>query len=186
MVELNKIFKPSLHIMDGIIGMEGEGPSAGSARDVGYILASADPAALDAAAVTMIGIDPLDVPMIRYAGEQNIGCIDIDEIEFPGEHPKTTGIKPFKLPETRVFTRIPRFLYSILYSLFRTQPVMGEKCVQCMKCAKICPVEAISKKDEKVVVNYSKCISCFCCSEICEFNAVELNASWLARKILPK
>jgi uncharacterized protein (DUF362 family) len=183
--QLNRIFQPDLHIMDAVVGMEGNGPTAGIPRPIGYILASTDPAALDAAAVSMLGIKPADVPHIRFAGEMGIGCIDIEGIEFPAEHPADIPIKGFKWPDRQIYTRIPRFLYRIAYSFYKTQPVMGEKCVKCMKCEKLCPVQAIRLEKNKVVVDREKCISCFCCCEMCEYKAVELKASWFAGRLLP-
>jgi uncharacterized protein (DUF362 family)/Pyruvate/2-oxoacid:ferredoxin oxidoreductase delta subunit len=181
---LNTAVKPSLHIMDAVVGMEGEGPSAGTPRNVGLIIASTDPVALDAAAATIIGIPPQDVPTIRFAAALGVGCMDLHEIAFPGLHPRDISIPPFKRPAADTYTRIPRFLYRFLYSFFRTRPVMGPACTACMACSRICPVKAISNRDGKVVVDYKKCIACFCCSEICEFRAVELQASWLAKKLL--
>lgn len=187
-IEINRLFRPTLHIMDGVIGMEGEGPSSGTPRETGVIIASTDPAALDATAVKLIGIEPLDVPMLKYAADTGFGCVNISEMDYPGLSPDDINIKPYKRPNTAVFTRIPRFLYRILYSFVKTRPYMTDSCAKCMKCAKMCPVDAIELKDKddhRVTIDYKKCISCFCCNEVCEYHAVELKASWLAQKLLP-
>lgn len=183
--QLNRIFQPDLHIMDAVIGMEGNGPTSGIPRPIGCILASTDPAALDAAAVFMLGIKPADVPHIRFAGEMGIGCIDIDGIEFPWQHPGDIPVNGFKWPNRPMYTRLPRFLYRIASSFYKTQPVMKETCIKCMKCAELCPVQAIRLENEVIVVDGKECISCFCCCEMCEYKAVEIKASWLAGRFLP-
>jgi uncharacterized protein (DUF362 family) len=40
LVDIFTVVKPSLAIMDGIVGMEGNGPSAGKPRKIGLVLAS--------------------------------------------------------------------------------------------------------------------------------------------------
>jgi len=183
---INSIFRPDIHIMDAVTCMEGEGPSAGKTRKIGYILASSDPAALDATAARIIGVDPETIPTIRYAGELGIGCTDTQAVEYPGIHPDDIQTEPFALPSsTRIYTRIPPFIYRMLYSLFRTRPRMNSNCIVCGKCTRVCPVQAISQEEGSMKVDYSRCISCFCCSEMCEYDGIDLNASWLARKLLP-
>ena len=72
LLDLNELlftgFKPPkqfLHIMDGIIGLEGEGPGpSGKPRDIGVLLAGRDAVALDLAATDVIGMDYRDVHTI--------------------------------------------------------------------------------------------------------------------------
>ena len=62
MVEINKAAKVSLAIMDAVTAMEGDGPSGGSPRHLGLLLASNDLLAVDLAACRIIGLDPMTVP----------------------------------------------------------------------------------------------------------------------------
>lgn len=57
--------EPVLSFMDGIIGMEGDGPSAGIPKDVGVVIASTSPYHLDVVATTVIGLTPSKVPTIQ-------------------------------------------------------------------------------------------------------------------------
>ncbi|MCK9225612.1 MAG: 4Fe-4S binding protein [Candidatus Muirbacterium halophilum] len=45
-------------------------------------------------------------------------------------------------------------------------------CTVCGRCAEICPVEAIFKKDEKYVIDNSSCINCLACEKECPVNAI--------------
>ena len=59
--------RPALTIMDAVIGMDGAGPSAGDARQIGVILASEDAFALDFAALQIVGANPAGVPVMVAA-----------------------------------------------------------------------------------------------------------------------
>ncbi len=53
-----------MNLIDGIIAMEGAGPTHGQARPVGWLLASTDPVALDVIAATIMGFNPARIPTI--------------------------------------------------------------------------------------------------------------------------
>jgi len=78
--DMSSVLRPHLSIIDGTVGMEGLGPSAGRPRDLGVVLAGVDPFATDAIASTMMGICPRDVPHLRIAAERGYGVIDPDSI----------------------------------------------------------------------------------------------------------
>lgn len=59
--------------MDGILGMEGNGPSHGKPVNSGVILASPDCVSLDIIAAEMIGFDPLKVPTTAGAVKKGFG-----------------------------------------------------------------------------------------------------------------
>ena len=44
---------------------------------------------------------------------------------------------------------------------------ISDKCIKCGGCIPVCPVEAISMKDGKVVIDEKKCISCGSCNAVC-------------------
>lgn len=56
----------------------------------------------------------------------------------------------------------------------KTIYIEKELCKGCTKCAKICPVDAISGKvKEPFVINQDKCIKCGACIESCNFGAIK-------------
>ncbi|HET90974.1 MAG TPA: DUF362 domain-containing protein, partial [Chloroflexi bacterium] len=73
MVDLHKALPPHFTILDGILGMEGQGPHAGVRVDMNCIIASRDPVAVDAVACLVMGIDPFEVPAIRIAHHEGVG-----------------------------------------------------------------------------------------------------------------
>jgi uncharacterized protein (DUF362 family) len=83
-VELNRIFHRSFAIVDGIVGMEGNGPIQGTPKAVGVLVMGADLPAVDATCCRIMGIDPQRVEYLRTAGD-HLGIIDESRIEQRGE-----------------------------------------------------------------------------------------------------
>jgi uncharacterized protein (DUF362 family) len=81
-VQLNELLKPKLCIMDGIIGMDDRGPTNGRPRPLDIILGSADPVALDATAMRLVGLDPTRARHVVLAYEAKQGKFAKDEIEL--------------------------------------------------------------------------------------------------------
>ncbi|NLB40860.1 MAG: DUF362 domain-containing protein, partial [Clostridiales bacterium] len=83
LVDISTYIKPVLSIMDAVVGMEGQGPSAGEPRKIGGILASASPYALDVVSASLVGI-PLDrICTIQRAKERGL-CSDLNSVELLG------------------------------------------------------------------------------------------------------
>ena len=64
LVDLCEFVKPTLSIMDGVWGMEGNGPTAGRNRYIGLVMASANPFALDLTASRIIRYEPCEVCLL--------------------------------------------------------------------------------------------------------------------------
>ena len=76
LIELAKVERPNLTVIDGIIGLEGDGPcSSGQRIKSDVLIASSDILAADVTGCRVMGIDPLHVQHIRLASEAGIGDI---------------------------------------------------------------------------------------------------------------
>ncbi len=185
LVDVFSAVRPHLTIMDSIIAMEGDGPSLGSLRKLGIILASRDTVALDAVATKIIGLDPLSFLTTRYAYERGLGAINLQDIEVVGEDIENVAVTDFKFPVTQpgvIRSKAPAFFSAFV----KTQSVIKPKiikrlCIGCMECKKTCPANAILIIDTKASVNKGKCISCYCCHEACRYNAIVLRRPLLKR-----
>lgn len=80
-VQLNGLLKPKIIIMDGIIAMEGRGPTNGTPRPLDIILGSTDPVALDATAMRIVGLNPEKARHVVLAYEAKQGKFYKSEIE---------------------------------------------------------------------------------------------------------
>ncbi|MHC4633267.1 MAG: DUF362 domain-containing protein [Planctomycetota bacterium] len=66
-LDINATVRPHLAIVDGIVGMEGDGPIMGTPKPAGVLVMGRNPAAVDATTARIMGIDPLKVPYLRAA-----------------------------------------------------------------------------------------------------------------------
>lgn len=186
MVDLFAAVKPQLSIMDAVVGMEGDGPSAGTPRKIGYIMASNDAVALDAVCVEMMGLRWDSVDTVRIAAKKGLGEGDISNIEILGPVLGELRLKDFILPQA---TYIERALYNWSYSISTydwLKPRVEEKeCTGCATCYQTCPVDAIEMADSIPSFDYEKCIRCYCCQELCPEHAIELKVD-MSKKVILK
>jgi uncharacterized protein (DUF362 family) len=99
--DLHGLFPRTLAIVDGIVGMEGNGPIQGTPRAAGVVVAGADPVAVDATCCRIMGIDPLKVGYLRLSASAG----ELAEAMIPqsGE-PLASVAAPFALsPELQRF-----------------------------------------------------------------------------------
>ena len=162
-----------LHIMDGIISMQGEGPTAGAPYAAGKILISEDPLSLDRIAIEMMGIAPDRVDILKASIKRQIGVWDRYEIEVFGDFVKFKNYdlpKSYKTNAIKDYTKVRGVI-----DFFKVIPVVNQKkCIKCNSCVDGCPVGAIDR-DTKLV-DYTICIDCLCCHELCMIEAVELKS----------
>jgi uncharacterized protein (DUF362 family) len=93
---LADIVYPNLVIIDGTVGMEGNGPIRGTEINAGWTLASLDALAADSLAVYLMGFGADDIGYLKMLREKRIGLFyPQDRIEILGEEPKDL-ITPFK------------------------------------------------------------------------------------------
>jgi uncharacterized protein (DUF362 family) len=72
-VDLHRMFPNQFSIVDGITGMEGNGPIQGSPKAAGVLVAGRDVAAVDATCCRIMGIDPAKIEYLKLArGEENL------------------------------------------------------------------------------------------------------------------
>ncbi|MEN6575893.1 MAG: DUF362 domain-containing protein [Phycisphaerales bacterium] len=83
-LDINQTVRPHLAIIDGIVGMEGDGPIMGTPKPTGVIVMGANLPAVDATAARIMGIDPAKVAYLRNA-HGRLGTIALDEITQRGE-----------------------------------------------------------------------------------------------------
>ena len=189
LVDIFSCAPPALTIMDAVVAMEGEGPSSGSLREVGAIIASRDSVAVDAVASKIIGFNPLDLYSTQNAHERGFGRGHLDEIEIVGETISDFEVKDFKHSAIAVGflrRRLPAFLYAYFQNqLVFTTKVRGNKCTRCWECANICPAGAVQKKEDqkRAWIDTSLCIHCLCCHEVCSFQAIKLRQRPIGRLI---
>jgi len=170
-VDVFQVRPPDFAIIDGIVGMEGMGPSGGRLRGVGKLIASDNCVVADATMAMMMGAAPESIPHLNVAKRRDLGENDPKKIEIEGDFEVVSDYKmPSLIFRSGLLTAVGR-----AYARFVVkQPRLRKgECEQCGLCAKVCPAEAI-RLDPYPVFDRAKCFSCFCCHEHCKHKAIDV------------
>jgi len=190
LVDIATWVRPTLSIMDGVVGMEGAGPSAGKPRNIGALILSADPFALDVVATDLIGLKPEKVPTIMAARVRGLTS-RLDELQLKGDSRSLWRIQDFLIPKAVSpnfldMVPLPRNVKMFVLNRVRPRPIFEhETCVGCSDCVNNCPPKAITmNENQRPIVDLEACVRCFCCQELCPHQAVKLFRPWLGRTLL--
>jgi uncharacterized protein (DUF362 family)/ferredoxin len=201
LVRLNQAVQPDLILVDGLIGMEGNGPGDGSPRRLDLLLAGRDPYELDLLVSRLMGLDAKESSYLKVA--QQKGIIDDDvlrqmedidpmvTLEAPPQRSLVTRIlEHHSLGRLRDLTRFihgsewaRRLLYRfrIMQDVYETSEanvetliLEHELCDRCGLCLDVCPVELpITDKDFDFYAS-SDCLGCLYCAFICPQEAIQI------------
>jgi uncharacterized protein (DUF362 family) len=106
--DMTSVLRPHLSIIDGTIGMEGLGPSAGTPKVLGVVLVGVDAFAADSIACELMGISACDVPHLRMGARRGYGVIDPDSIRVSPANWKDVR-SPFALAPDKLSIEFPGF-----------------------------------------------------------------------------
>ena len=182
-VELNLLVAPDFTIMDGIFGMEGNGPANGTIREFDVLIGGVNCVAIDTAASALLKITPDQFFTGRAAKKMGIAGSKIEDIEIIGDRLSDFDIQNFKLPRNIMASdwRMFGFVKKILKSFFNSAPDYHRNlCKMCKICAEICPARAITvSENQNTGLNFDlkKCIRCYCCQEMCPHAAITVKKS---------
>ncbi len=85
---LARAYPPHLSVIDGCIGMEGNGPIDGDPVQWGVAIASQDPVAADCLAAQLMGFDISDIGYLWYCYRKGLGAAEISQMELLGADPQ--------------------------------------------------------------------------------------------------
>lgn len=194
LADIHRCVKPRLHIMDGIVAMEGNGPGSGDPVPMNVLLFSEDPVALDAVFCALVSLDASLVPTNVQGAALGIGTFDLDQIEIVmpkeaearevkaetvsvQELKKRCGNLKFDVDRTGAKRTFLSRYSDVMTALSRRPHIDKKRCVKCGICVSHCPVpgKAVdfkNGKDRPPVYDYQKCIRCYCCQEMCPQHAI--------------
>lgn len=85
MVDILRVAKPTLTIVDALISGEGYGPIYTDPVEMNLIVSSTDVVAIDAVCSKIMGVEPFEVPITRLGHTEGIGIGDMERIDVEGE-----------------------------------------------------------------------------------------------------
>jgi uncharacterized protein (DUF362 family) len=97
-IDVAAAVRPRYAIVDGIIGMQGNGPISGTPIAPGLLVFGDDPVAADAVSARLMGFDPQKVPYIAEAGSF-LGQADLERITTTGEDVESAAVSFSVLPQ---------------------------------------------------------------------------------------
>ena len=204
LVEIAFAVRADLHIIDGIVGMDGNGPTHGRARKLDLLIAGTNPIAVDRVAVAALQLNPAQFPIFTAADSLGISGVEMAEIELSGTPFASCLVDDFQIPALsglELLFRGHSGLNRMVASLIRRRLVLDPKiCIDCRKCEKHCPAGAIRfrkpgpagqllahQDPERVRMHIDPqiCIRCCCCQELCPVGALSIRDP-LALKLIQR
>jgi uncharacterized protein (DUF362 family)/NAD-dependent dihydropyrimidine dehydrogenase PreA subunit len=188
LVDINTFIRPRLYVMDAILGMEGNGPRSGKPRQIGVLLLSTDPIALDSIACKLVNLNPELVTTSKPGEKAGLGTYHYENIKLLGD-----AVEPFIVKDFVVVRKpVPAASSGPLRTFFKNRatprPVIDpDKCTACGTCIKMCPVGSAALdwrttgSVKKPRHNYDQCIRCYCCQETCPEGAITIRTPWLGK-----
>lgn len=188
-VDLNEYFKPRLTIVDAVMCMEGNGPTGGTPRYMGALVAGETPHKVDLLCAKLIGLSREEVPTLEAALEQGLIPERAEELRVDGDpeefvladfHRIATGNSHLFRGDGKSLKG--RIRGAFLNTVLAQKPKLKDRqCVGCGVCSNICPVKAIAMTDNKPQIDRKKCIRCFCCQEFCPQSAMVVHRTAIAK-----
>ena len=191
LVDLFEYVQPQLSICDAVVAMEGNGPTQGSPRAVGCLLASRSGHQLDAAAARLIGLSFADVPTLAAAQRRGLLPADAAEVSV-SEDAERFAVMDFQTVPAQSSVNfhilgngpIGKLFDPMLERILTPFPKLeAPHCVGCGKCGNICPAKAITMKKRRPQIDRRKCIHCFCCQEFCPKGAMTVGHTAIMRLV---
>lgn len=172
LLDINSYFEDkTFHIVDGITGMEGEGPSGGDPISTGALIGGLDSGAIDMLVCNIIGMPFNSVStLINYKSLDDLEIKELDPIKKVS----------YKLPPQRnrsIPSNVPEWVQEVLTNLIIAKPLINKKnCKKCKLCIESCPAEIMTTENGfPKISSYKKCIRCYCCQEACPYKSIHLS-----------
>lgn len=192
LIDLNESLRPALYLVDAVLCMEGNGPTAGSPRHLGLLLGSENPYSLDMVCGSLIGMTREDVPTLQCAYERGLGPKSVSDVTVIGEDISRWTIKDFRSASRSNITftgngPLGHLAAAVFRKAMQQVPMVSPaECIGCGKCFRVCPAHAITMSSGKPQIDRRKCIHCFCCQEFCPKGAMKVHRTVLARMLQKK
>ncbi len=171
LLDLETLLQPTLTVLDGVVAMEGPGPSRGRPVPRGLLLASPDAAALDAEAARLSGFAPGAVPTVQAS--LDTGRLAPARVRVLGDPAEVRRLAP--APGSPADWVAPRLIKRLVRGAVSPAPRFATAtCTGCGVCRQACPAHALGPGTPPELAE-GACIRCYCCQELCPSGAVDVS-----------
>ncbi len=167
LVDIHSIVKPALTVLDGVVAMDGDGPSNGRIRNLGLVAVTDNAFSLDSFLERTLSF-PSPLPVSALAGSKGL-VEEATLVDFGAPE-----VHDFQMPKTmQTDFNLPSIVRETARSIFTSKPKCTiRKCTVCMTCVHVCPAGALTMEKKGISFDYKKCIRCYCCQEMCPTGAI--------------
>ncbi|MDD5567057.1 MAG: DUF362 domain-containing protein [Patescibacteria group bacterium] len=194
LLAVNSLVVPAMHIVDGLLAMEGQGPGDGRPKRLNLLVAGTDNYLVDGVITKLVGFDLSDVTYIHAAIQT--GHLTADDIRELSQIRSITKLIPShqsritKLATHRRVTAVrnalrPVFQYPLVNRLLVKLGIMQDiyveqddkitaldinssACTDCDRCINVCPMKLNPRRQ----LNERQCIGCLYCVMVCPTAAI--------------
>lgn len=170
MAKITHTLMPEVNIMDGITGLQGQGPGVrGTPMDFSILATGNNAFSVDWVLGRYLGISRRRLPILEQAAMMNL--FDPNNQEIVGEFYTMDNVE---LPPRRGDFSVPEKLAEKARKFWYQRVVQKGDCDLCGACTKVCPPEIIKfeRGAHKVVIDPLKCIRCYSCMAACPKGAL--------------
>ncbi|MBR6740596.1 MAG: DUF362 domain-containing protein [Clostridia bacterium] len=169
--------RPDFTLIDGIVGMEGKGPSGGTPKKAGVIIASDNPHCADLAGSDIMCMGVGRIPILKEGIRRGYAPESVNALELSGSDIaslRTQFVPPPYMEKSGIIAVVPGPLRRLTNRFLEPYPVISERYVGCGKCAESCPQHIIKIENKRAHIDYKSCQKCYCCQEMCIPKAIDL------------
>lgn len=173
---------PQINIIDGVCGMEGNGPAGGTLKKVGVVVSSANPFAADMLAAKIMGFKENEAGTVECSIKYGYCPEKVEDLQIIGDD-YTKYESRFIRPDASaggLLKQLPSLFGGRVQKMIEPKPVVNRsKCIGCGECMRNCPVSTITITAKKAKINTKACIKCYCCQEFCPVKAIKVKSNFI-------